>query len=543
MSNGNRRSRKAAGHKDIVLSIGVLASDRRDTIERCLASLDSIRNAVPSELIIVDTGCGQEVRGIIERYGDIVERFAWCDDFSAARNELLKYASGEWFLFLDDDEWFVDTAELIEFFVSGEYRKYGYAAYIQRNYLDMEASRYSDSWVSRMTRLDAETHFESKIHEYMVPMNGDCKGIRSHVDHFGYVYETEDALWKHYERNRVLLEEMIREEPQQLRWRIELAQEYRSVKEFQKLYDLGEECLELAKNRTDRTDLVALGAFYGAKILALFDWKQWEEGLRVCEEAEKDKRNTELFQAFVALQKAGFHYWLGNYDQAERCAQEYLRWCDFFAENEPLLFLQKAVPFVGECLDEVMKKEAYSELICCGLKSGSIAYLEQYLDKLRWDEPYLYVFEDIAATLVHAMNTMEICPIFEKTIHLIHGNTALWDYFVDEIDRTEKAGINVHKIVYMIRGVLHMDEEDAAKAQGALRQEEGGKDSGGQATQATEELQQLAAGIKEQIRILIANGMKAEAKQVIGQLKQMLPEDGELAELEKNTDECTINKK
>ena len=33
-------------------------------------------------------------------------------------------------MYLDDDEWFVDTRELIEFFVSGEYKKYGQASYI-----------------------------------------------------------------------------------------------------------------------------------------------------------------------------------------------------------------------------------------------------------------------------------------------------------------------------------------------------------------------------------------------------------------------------
>ena len=33
-----------------------------------------------------------------------VHEFAWNDDFSAARNEALKYATGDWVLFLDADE-------------------------------------------------------------------------------------------------------------------------------------------------------------------------------------------------------------------------------------------------------------------------------------------------------------------------------------------------------------------------------------------------------------------------------------------------------
>ena len=84
--------------QNIVLSIALLASDRKDTIGKCLESLAAIRKSVPSELIILDTGCSPEVRKVLEAYADKITDFTWCNDFSEARNVTLRMAEGEWFL-------------------------------------------------------------------------------------------------------------------------------------------------------------------------------------------------------------------------------------------------------------------------------------------------------------------------------------------------------------------------------------------------------------------------------------------------------------
>ena len=46
--------------KNPLLSISLLTANRPDTIIKCLDSLTSLRQNVPSELIIVDTGCDQK---------------------------------------------------------------------------------------------------------------------------------------------------------------------------------------------------------------------------------------------------------------------------------------------------------------------------------------------------------------------------------------------------------------------------------------------------------------------------------------------------
>ncbi len=86
-----------------------MISGNKENVTRCLQSLDHLMQEVPSELILTDTGCSPEVRDLIENYTDHIINFTWCQDFSAARNVGLQEAKGQWFLYLDDDEWFENT--------------------------------------------------------------------------------------------------------------------------------------------------------------------------------------------------------------------------------------------------------------------------------------------------------------------------------------------------------------------------------------------------------------------------------------------------
>ena len=498
-------------HKPI-LSIALLVSNRKDTIQRCLDSLTPIREAIPSELIILDTGCDTGLRELLNQYADKIEKFTWIKDFSAARNVTVKMSEGEWYMYLDDDEWFVETTDLIEFFQSGEYKNYGYANYIQRNYLDWQGSQWADAWVSRMSKRTPELHFESKIHEYMVPMEGNCKAFYSYVDHYGYIYDNEEKLWQHYERNSTLLREMIEEEPTNLRWRIHLAQEYRTMCMWHELYDMGTQCLSLVEGKDEMYSNIYLGCFFACRILAMREqglesWKKqsadgryvppetlcadaryyYEEGIRLCEAASKDNRNTELFKAFYELRMTWFTYWLGRYEQASTHACKYIEWLKFFEENEPVLFLQKSAPIVCDVFDIVMQKEVYSILICAGLRKGNVDYLENYFDKLEWTGHHLYVFEDIVPVLIDAMDYIQANErteaIFGKVLKTIENHGPLCEYYNQELNKAE--------------------------------------------------MRKLGIQVKEQLKVLIHAGMKEQAKSVIAQVKQMLPGDVELEEMEK----------
>ena len=96
----NRAVKNNANQK--LLSISMLVSGREETTEKSIDSLEKLRRRVPSELILVDTGCSEEMHERLAQKADKIVRFAWCDDFSAARMAGLKEASGQWFMFVDD---------------------------------------------------------------------------------------------------------------------------------------------------------------------------------------------------------------------------------------------------------------------------------------------------------------------------------------------------------------------------------------------------------------------------------------------------------
>ena len=211
------------------LTISLLVSDRKETLKRCLDSIVPLLEEVSSELLIVFTGKDEEVLEIAKQYTSHIIPFTWCDDFSKARNAGLTRASGEWFLYLDDDEWFEDVTEIIEFFKSGEYRSYETATYVQRNYDDWEGRFYNDAQVGRMCRLTPDIRFVSPIHEGLYPFGDSRKILKSYVHHYGYV-ETGSASEgrKKFERNSALLRKVYEENPS-AHICMQLAQEYRYV--------------------------------------------------------------------------------------------------------------------------------------------------------------------------------------------------------------------------------------------------------------------------------------------------------------------------
>ncbi len=85
---------------DKMITLCMIAKDEAELLPGCLASVADLVD----EIVLVDTGSTDATREIAQGAGARVVGFEWCDDFSAARNAALPYATGRYVLILDADE-------------------------------------------------------------------------------------------------------------------------------------------------------------------------------------------------------------------------------------------------------------------------------------------------------------------------------------------------------------------------------------------------------------------------------------------------------
>ncbi len=235
--------------QQLQLTISLLTSNKIPAIRRCLDSLVPILMRIPSELIIVDTSEDPRVRALVSQYTDHVIPFHWCNDFSKARNAGVRKARGEWFMFIDDDEWLEDTDEIVDFFVSGEYMFYNSATYRQRNYTEWTGVNYIHAYVARMVRRMPETRFVNTVHEYIIPYQGPVKRFSLYAHHYGYAGDSADSKT---DRNIPLLEKEVQERKPTVHNYLQLCQEYRSAFQYEKAEEYGSKCLELEEEDMEK---------------------------------------------------------------------------------------------------------------------------------------------------------------------------------------------------------------------------------------------------------------------------------------------------
>ena len=433
-----------------VLSISLLCSGRAKTTKKCLDSLKSLREKVPSELIIVDTGCDEEMKELLGTYTDIIIPFTWCDDFSKARNVGMDAAQGEWFLYLDDDEWFIDTDAIEEFFLSGNYKNYYYALYIQRNYMSLNKELVTDAWVSRMVSLKNRPRFVSSIHEYFYPLYDPHILLHSAVEHFGYFFQNKEEERAHAKRNITLLLNMINKRRKEVRWWTHLLQEYRATDEYAKLEECALEGLKEFRNENIPNTNRERGAFYCALLEAEIRTCFYEEAEKNFRKAVGDKRNTDFCQMRLYNLGAEIYYKTGNYKEALRCSEKYVKYYELLKDNEEKVQEETAF-FVQFALEQTGISTGFGIYILAALKLGDTSILKKYFNVFNWMGPimlYEHFTDDLIDSLAELPMDREVVPLLE-TMARRPGYDQLWNV-IKKLEAEEKESEKQHDKFYRI---------------------------------------------------------------------------------------------
>ena len=192
---------KAHQPRQHTLTLAMIVKDESERLPECLTSVKPIVD----EIVVVDTGSSDNTMEVARSLGATTVGFAWCDDFSAARNDSLRHATGDWVLVLDADE-VVDPEDLsrIRTFVDND--EFDAVQFILANYSDecqsmwwtpVEEScalaRGFSGYISvplvRMWRNKPEYRFRGCVHETVLESIREAGGKIAETDiaihHYG----------------------------------------------------------------------------------------------------------------------------------------------------------------------------------------------------------------------------------------------------------------------------------------------------------------------------------------------------------------------
>ena len=165
------------------ISLCMIVKNEEKTIGKCL---NSIKYKV-NEIIIVDTGSTDATIEIAQKYTSNIYSFEWIDDFSATRNQSLSYATSDYILVLDADEYLDQDVDLNATVAS------------QRDYYTVKIKNFlSYGWVHTHTAIrlftnKPELKYKNRLHEHLNIeegqnyLQGEAKFV---IQHTGYTNES-----------------------------------------------------------------------------------------------------------------------------------------------------------------------------------------------------------------------------------------------------------------------------------------------------------------------------------------------------------------
>lgn len=362
--------------QNIMLTISLLASNRKDSLPKCLESLKPLLDNVSSELIVVDTGCDEELVEYIRLYTERIIKFTWCDDFAKARNEGLKRAKGQWFMYIDDDEWFDNVTEIIDFFNSDEKDKYDFGRYVVRNYHTLSGDTYSESVVGRIVKIYEGIHFVGRIHEYIPVNNVRIKQFLSYVHHYGYAYASEEKLDAHYERNTSLLYKELEENPTDGRVYAHLLQEFRSKNQHDLVLEYANKAIENVDD-TVRENILVMCTVYASKIFVLTSMGEYEEAIQFGNDIIKTKPMSDLTRACLYSYMSLSYMMTSQYKSCIKVTDEYVRLKKYFEEHRDEYFIY-LVSMLNDTFSDRGMGRALGAGVCATLK-----LVKEYIEKIQ----------------------------------------------------------------------------------------------------------------------------------------------------------------
>lgn len=303
------------------ISACLIVKNEEKFLDRCLTS---IRGLV-DEIILVDTGSDDRTCDIAASYDCRIFHFPWQGDFSAARNESLRHATGEWIFIIDaDEELPSDSVDIIRTAVDKPKNQILSLTVYNKSLSTGQVSSFLPS--VRLFRKSLGLKYEGIVHNRLaLPHNSSVVRCRAELYHYGYDLSHEELMRKR-ERSRQLLEMQLQQHPDDLFAHFNMAQLLRGMHGLSDPETCEDIIIHARKiiEHPDRATAGGGGYNLMAQVLmasALTTLGHYEDAEKYCRAALAEK--PDYIDAMFVM--AGIHLAAGHLDEA---AGEYRRYLD-----------------------------------------------------------------------------------------------------------------------------------------------------------------------------------------------------------------------
>lgn len=353
------------------LSICMMVKDEEKNLERCLNSLEVIRNDLKSELIIVDTGSKDSTVEIAKKYTDKIYYHEWNADFSKMRNISISYATGEWIFIIDADEELIYEKELSDFIKKDS--EYGSISLKIRNFTTNKRDIYAEAFSCRFFRNNRGFKYLGAVHNQPIIIE-PIKYMGIYIYHYGYNSNDEELMEKKYIRTKGILLSELKKDPNNIYYRYQLSITYGMKEMWKESLEESLKVHEIIKN-TKNIDLKKYANMYASFLNVCLKQKEFLKGEELGEfifEFEKNDIDMNFYIGDIKLK-------LGKNEEAIKFYENYIDLLDLYEQNPELLNIDTgkmlSTIFLKDKVKNILVKIYYAKdnqkkLLDVGLKDG-----------------------------------------------------------------------------------------------------------------------------------------------------------------------------
>ncbi|MDQ7096257.1 glycosyltransferase [Desulfosporosinus sp. PR] len=208
-----------------LLSICMMVKNEEKNLERCLRSVQPIMQAIPTELIVVDTGSSDGTVEIAKQFTDKLFVHMWNNNFAEMRNITISYAQGKWVLILDADEELESSATVVSFLKACQDKRIGSATLLVKNITNGLSGQYTTMVSARLFRRNKQFFYRGAVHNEPV-FQGGIAHLDDSLVHYGYISDDEELMQRKFERTSTLLKTELAKDPDNVYYRYQLSVSY-----------------------------------------------------------------------------------------------------------------------------------------------------------------------------------------------------------------------------------------------------------------------------------------------------------------------------